>query len=53
MVGTIGKNIENWFRNWYQKSHTILLKVIYLENKQWWERKDGSSISSSSVYFEV
>ena len=34
MVGTIWKNIEKWFRNWCQKSHTILLKVIYLENKQ-------------------
>ena len=34
VVGTIWENIENWFRNWRQKSHTILLKVIYLENKQ-------------------
>ena len=35
MVETIWKSIENCFRNQCQKSHTILLRVIRLENKLW------------------
>ena len=35
MNGTIWKSIENLIRNWCQKFHTILLRVISLKNKQW------------------
>ena len=34
MNGTIWKSIENLIRNWCQKFHTILLRVISLKNKQ-------------------
>ena len=34
MNGTIWKSIENLIRNWCQKFHTILLRVIFLKNKQ-------------------
>ena len=34
MNGNIWKSIENWIRNWCQKFHTILLRVISLKNKQ-------------------
>ena len=36
MNGTIWKSIENLIRNWCQKFHTILLRVISLKNKQCW-----------------
>ena len=32
--GTIWKSNENWVRNWCQKWHTILLRVVSWKNKQ-------------------
>ena len=49
MNGTIWKSIENLIRNWCQKFHTILLRVISVKNKQW----TALPIATSTLMTEV